>query len=113
MSRDLFDFLSEPDDKPEPRADAGHARPQPPHDYHRPCRSCGKRVLWLMSCVSRQTAPIDPDPSPDGNVVVNGDGTYDVLGGKNLAQAQAAGLTLHASHFATCPNGPTHRRRKK
>jgi hypothetical protein len=46
--------------------------------------------------------PLDPDPTPDGNILITGDEAT-VLKGEALGQARKDGLDLYLSHFATCP----------
>ncbi|MCK9250043.1 MAG: hypothetical protein M0P31_13850 [Solirubrobacteraceae bacterium] len=70
------------------------------------CRSCGAPIRWGITQSGRRI-PLDPDPTPDGNVRLHPDGTAEVL--------SAYGLTvnagpLHLSHFATCAQADQHRR---
>jgi hypothetical protein len=56
--------------------------------------------------------PIDAEPRPDGNVVLEEDGTARVLG-REARQALGAFARLHTSHFATCPHAGQWRSSKK
>lgn len=82
------------------------------------CKSCGAVILWAITPKGRRL-PVDPDPRPDGNVLVSDlrdvDGRYPcaILAGDMLADAQLAGAVLRVSHFATCPNARAHRRRDR
>lgn len=76
------------------------------------CRSCGAPISWGMTEKGRRM-PLDPSPSADGNVFMtgeswNGTPVVAVLGSGDATTAPAH---LYKSHFATCPNGPSHRRR--
>jgi hypothetical protein len=58
--------------------------------------------------------PIDAEPAEDGNIIVSGTVTGEdtpfvtVLSPKG---ALAVGGPRYTSHFATCPNADSHRRR--
>jgi hypothetical protein len=78
------------------------------------CRSCGKPMIFAHSAKNPEKAmPLDPDPVPDGNVYLDDAGGATVLAGKNLEAVRAEGRPLRKSHFATCPNGPAHRKGAK
>lgn len=70
------------------------------------CRSCGAEILWAKT-INHKLAPIDAEPSPDGNVHLVRDATRDLgaltLSGAVLEEARAKGLELHLNHFVTCP----------
>lgn len=75
------------------------------------CRSCRAEIWWART-ESGKRIPLDPEPVPDGNVVVVQDSPPVV---RVLA---AADLPLHIvptykSHFATCPHADTHRTPKE
>jgi hypothetical protein len=68
------------------------------------CRSCGAPVLWLEHESTGKRAPIDADPSPEGNIEVDAPrGTYRVLSGFVWDEAVAGGEQLRTCHFHTCP----------
>jgi len=46
-------------------------------------------------------APIELDPSPDGNVLAHGT-TYEILTKEKLVEAREKGWPLRKNHFATC-----------
>jgi hypothetical protein len=78
------------------------------------CRSCEAEVRWVVVVASGKRMPLDPQPVADGNVVLlSGNETVRVLS-KAEAERRAAQPggpgPLYKSHFATCPNGPAHRR---
>jgi hypothetical protein len=69
------------------------------------CRSCHAPMRWVRSAVGHNPLPIDPDPVDDGNLVLEerDGGTY--------ATVVEPGKGTHRSHFATCPDAKTWRRR--
>lgn len=75
------------------------------------CRSCGATVLWCFQRNSKRWMPVDVEPVPTGNIRVFGDGLMVVLKGDELEQYREAGMKLHLSHFATCPEASAWRRR--
>jgi hypothetical protein len=52
--------------------------------------------------------PLDPDPVAGGNVVVNGDVATVLPPGTPMP----VGVHRYQSHFATCPQASTHRRKQ-
>lgn len=72
------------------------------------CRTCGATIFWRRNLNSRQVAPIDELPTPDGNCLV-GVETYGVLAGEYLAEARANKTPLHLNHWATCTKPPAKR----
>lgn len=74
------------------------------------CRSCGAPIIWART-LSGRNMPLDAEPNPEGNVVlarglaiVREKPSFELAG-------EDEGATRHTSHFATCPNAATHRRR--
>jgi hypothetical protein len=72
------------------------------------CRSCGAPVVWAKLS-SGKNNPVDPKPSPDGNIILGAAG--DVSYVLSRIEAVAYKGLLHRSHFSTCPNAAAHRRR--
>ena len=69
------------------------------------CAACGAEIIWRATPAGR-AMPIDPDPAPDGNVLIDGSKCR-VLGPFEI---QARELReLHLSHFATCPQAASFR----
>lgn len=70
------------------------------------CNSCGAEIYWLKNQKTSKPAPIDAQPSPTGNILVDQKtSTYAVIGPKELPRYQAmlpAGK-LYTNHFVTCP----------
>lgn len=75
------------------------------------CRSCGAEIFWATTAAGR-AMPIDPTPTPDGNVIIQ---RRDGRIGATVLAAGAAPASpqepRYTSHFATCPNASSHRRR--
>lgn len=77
------------------------------------CGSCKAPILWLHHTVTGRNAPIDRDPSPEGNIVIDLDeGTYRVLDRLALADARATYTPVYTLHFVTCPDAEKHRGRR-
>lgn len=79
------------------------------------CGSCGAEIIWAKAGGSKM--PLDPTPLAFEAVRLvaynSAKGTCRVLTVpdlKYLGRWKAAGVTVHRSHFATCPNAAEHRR---
>jgi hypothetical protein len=74
------------------------------------CGSCGKPVHFLTNLRTFKLAPIEAEPSPIGNCVVDlTRGTYGVLGPaecRNLREREPE-TPLFLNHFSTCPAAKT------
>jgi hypothetical protein len=74
------------------------------------CKGCGDRIKWVSTTQGR-AMPLDPDPVPNGNVVIVRDG-----GGGLLAEylrrtdTPAPGTPRYQSHFSSCPERARFRR---
>lgn len=89
------------------------------------CSSCGARVLWATTVATRSAIPLDPEPvdvgTPGALVVVTqgpkrwayGPKVLAILLLERLPDSKVADYPHHLSHFATCPNANTHRRKAK
>ena len=74
------------------------------------CNSCHQPVWWKLTSNGKRM-PIDPDPVPDGNLILDGENTVLVIGPIDvLADPDTA---RYVSHFATCPNADEHRKVKR
>jgi hypothetical protein len=72
------------------------------------CSACGAPLWWTLTPRGNR-GPIDAEPSSDGTVLVLQPRGLDallavMLSGDTLIKARNAGVPLHKSHFATCPN---------
>jgi hypothetical protein len=77
------------------------------------CRSCEAPVVFVKTAASdgNKSMPLDPEASPDGNVVVDPiTGRARVFKDAAAIPAELAERPRHFSHFATCPNSREHRR---
>jgi hypothetical protein len=72
-----------------------------------PCRRCGAAIRWARNNRTGRPAPIDPEPHPDGNIVLDGDEYRVVRPDRDLFTDP--GTPLHLNHFVTCPNPPGRR----
>lgn len=65
------------------------------------CRTCKQPIRWALTTKKRRI-PLDPDPHPTGNLVVE-DG---------VARVAPVGSSpaMYLSHFVTCPQAGQHRR---
>jgi hypothetical protein len=68
------------------------------------CKSCGARFDWYRTN-NGKNMPIDPEPSPDGNVRI------DVVNNVATVVAPGSHSPLYVCHFTTCPGAGQHRRR--
>lgn len=77
------------------------------------CRGCGARIRWAVTEAGKRI-PLDPEPRPDGNVHVYDGVAYVLdLDGLPLHDHRAHGdHRLYVSHFATCPQAASFRKKK-
>jgi len=82
------------------------------------CRTCHRPIVWARSVPNGKNIPLDPDPTPRGNLVLKTIG-IDAKGGV-LFDAfvideadRALYATLYQSHFVTCPYADQHRHRRR
>ena len=64
------------------------------------CKSCDAAILWAVSAVTGKRMPLDADPVPDGNLLLDAEGKIHVL---TADAATVPGVKRYVSHFATCP----------
>lgn len=62
------------------------------------CRSCGRPVRWVTTAHGRPQ-PLDPDPDPRGNIVLDGNGVAHQV---RPGQALLGDPARHMPHAATC-----------
>lgn len=78
----------------------------------RDCRLCGQPLRWVRSAAHGRPMPLDPEPNPAGNVIVE---TTEPIPGMQLHVAKVIGKTTEGQdnllgeerwmpHFVTCPN---------
>lgn len=74
------------------------------------CGSCGAAVHFLTNSRTFKLAPIEAEPSPIGNCVIDlVRGTYGVLGPAACREMRerAPDTPLYLNHFSTCPAAKT------
>lgn len=79
----------------------------------RSCKTCGERIRWVITNTGKRM-PIDAWPNTQGNVVLEDRGgqlVASVLRERQAIARRNAGHELFISHFATCPQAATHRKR--
>jgi len=77
------------------------------------CRSCDAPVRWAVVAASNKRMPLDPDPDPEGNVILLEGGTVRVLTAAALAIRHAlpgGPGPLYRSHFSSCVHAAQHRK---
>lgn len=77
------------------------------------CSSCAAPIMWAKVTRSGARIPIDADPVAGGNVRVVAGDRVEVLTKAEAEAAERAGVPLHVSHFATCPDAREHRKPKR
>ncbi len=79
-----------------------------------PCSGCGIHIAWRFTPKGAKL-PLDPDPVPTGNVVINRSGIAVVLDRERLKKLEAREdrdrWPLYVSHFATCVNSDRFRKK--
>jgi hypothetical protein len=76
-----------------------------------PCKSCGSPMIWTKTGTGK-SIQLDPDPVPNGNIVLHADGTAMYIT-KAMMNALDPEAKRYVSHFATCPNAAQHRKEKR
>lgn len=65
------------------------------------CDKCQAEIIMVRHKRTGNLAPIEVDPSEDGNILVTGD-TYEILSKELRQRARDGGFVLRKNHFATC-----------
>ena len=76
---------------------------------HKHCVSCGGPIFFAR-LPSGATMPLDGEPDPSGNVIMDGQGRGRVLTNEELT-ALPPETPRYLSHFAKCPFASRHRKR--
>ncbi len=83
------------------------------------CRACPKEIIFLYhqekgSTRSHKANPIEVDPHPEGNLILNREqGIYRIATPEEIQFAKEKGKNLYISHFAVCPNRARFKNRKE
>lgn len=77
------------------------------------CRSCNAEIKWIKMA-SGKNMPVDPYlhsmiKGEGTDVIVTEDGH--VIHGRFASYEEGANISGYISHFSTCPNAATHRKR--
>ena len=73
------------------------------------CSSCGASIIWCKT-ESGKAMPLDAEPVPDGNIQLDSQGQATYM--KKGDDERWHNVVRFKSHFATCPNAATHRKKK-
>ena len=73
------------------------------------CRSCKIQVRWVETEAGKKM-PIEVRSDPRGNLVLHADGAHVHVA---TQQDKDRGLPLYLSHFATCAQAATHRKKAR
>ena len=65
------------------------------------CRGCGVAIRWVATAATGKLMPLNAEPDPAGNVLLDDDGRAVVLG-KGDAGASLFGEARYMPHHATC-----------
>jgi hypothetical protein len=76
------------------------------------CASCRAPVLWATNVTSGRRNPIDPRPTEGGNVKLTVGPAALVYEVPPAGERHKLAGTLHISHFVTCPNATSHRKKR-
>lgn len=75
------------------------------------CSSCKAPIRWKEIGDAGKQHPVDVRPAPNGNILIQDDGTARIVSRPELDTLRASRVPLFLSHFATCPNAAQHRKR--
>ncbi len=65
------------------------------------CQKCEAKIVMSRHIRTGKLAPIEVQPSDDGNILITGD-TYEILSVEDRQKARDRGFVLRKNHFATC-----------
>lgn len=65
------------------------------------CKKCGKECVWLKHKDTNKPAPIEAEPSENGNIYVRG-GLYRMVSKEEKQLFLEKRKPLYLNHFATC-----------
>lgn len=65
------------------------------------CKACGRPVRWVRSAATGRLVELDPDPMPDGSIMLLANGAARFIVAEQRATCVAPLFRLHA---AACPS---------
>lgn len=65
------------------------------------CEKCGTEIMMAKHKRTRNPAPIEVQPSEDGNILVTGE-EYEIVSKDERDKVKQRGFVLRKNHFATC-----------
>lgn len=65
------------------------------------CEKCGAAIMMAKHVTTRNPAPIEVQPSDDGNILVTGT-SYEIVPKDEREKVRLRGFVLRKNHFATC-----------
>jgi hypothetical protein len=69
------------------------------------CSSCGRQIRFVLTAKNRKPIPIDAQPVAGGNLDIDEDGLV-------VYVKPEPEVVRFVSHFATCPNAASHRKKR-
>jgi hypothetical protein len=75
------------------------------------CSSCHAEIVWGRTATGHKAMPLDAEPDPNGLWALDGNNT--VFKATDLVVAALGDGPRYTSHFATCPNAASHRKKKE
>lgn len=75
------------------------------------CDSCHARIIWATSAKTLAAMPIDADPRTDGTIRLTERPGLPPLATVLSVEARFGVRRLYVSHFASCPQAASWRRR--
>lgn len=82
---------------------------------HGACRSCSADVWWGINERGGRGNPLDPEPVPDGNIIIvriEADGRPLIRYLKKDEEVET-GVDRYVSHFSTCPDAEDWRKKNE
>lgn len=66
------------------------------------CRGCGAEMK-MMPTASGKKIPLNPEPDPDGNLVIFAGKAHYASAEQQRAAREGKNVTLYSTHFSNCP----------
>jgi hypothetical protein len=75
------------------------------------CEKCGAKIMMAKHVKTRNPAPIEVQPSDDGNILVTGT-HYEIVPAEEREKVKRRGFVLRKNHFATCTHAKQFAKKK-